>query len=100
MSFQFRSIRTKFLVVGLASVLLAGSVNLILATIEQRRSKEQLRAHALNIAQQAAFVSAPLVAFDSREEIARALKLLRAGDPDFAYAIVCDEGGAQLASVG
>ena len=100
MTFRFRSIRTKFLVVGLASVLLAGSVNLILATIEQRRSKEQLRAHALNIAQQAAFVSAPLVAFDSREEIARALKLLRAGDPDFAYAIVCDEGGAQLASVG
>ncbi len=75
-------------------------MNLILATIEQRRSKEQLRAHALNIAQQAAFVSAPLVAFDSREEIARALKLLRAGDPDFAYAVVCDEGGAQLASVG
>jgi PAS domain S-box-containing protein len=100
MTFRFRSIRTKFLVVGSTAVLLAGSVNLILATIEQRRSKEQLRAHALNIARQAAFVSAPLVAFESRAEIGKALELLRAGDPDFAYAIVCDAGGAQLASVG
>jgi PAS domain S-box-containing protein len=99
MIFRFQSIRTKFLTVGLAAVVLSGSVNLILAAIERRRSADQLRENAISIAQQTAFVSAPLVAFDSRAEIDRALRLLRT-DPNFAYARVCGEGGLPLASVG
>jgi two-component system sensor histidine kinase/response regulator len=86
--------------VGLAAVCLSGSVNLIMATIERRRSKDELRTHAASVAKQTAFVSAPLVEFDSRAEIGKALELLRAEDPDFVYARVCDEVGAPLASVG
>ena len=71
-----------------------------LATIERRRSKDELRAHAASVARQTAFVSAPLVEFDSRAEIGKALELLRGEDPDFAYARVCDEVGVPLASVG
>src|ERR1700733_14735957 len=100
MTLRPRSIRTKFLMVGLAAVCLSGSVNLIMATIERRRSKDELRAHATSVAKQTAFVSAPLVEFDSRAEIGKALELLHGEDPDFAYARVCDEVGVPLASVG
>jgi PAS domain S-box-containing protein len=95
----FRSIRTRFLVAGLAAVLLSGGLGVFLAATAQRQIHRQLRANAASIAQQTAFVMAPLVAFDSRNEINKALSLLQA-NPDFAYAQVSNEEGARLASVG
>jgi PAS domain S-box-containing protein len=94
-----RSIRTKFLVVGLAAVLLCGSLSLFLAAEQRRELEQQLRSSARNMAEQAAFVMGPLIAFDSRDEMKQALELLRT-NPDFSWATVSDEAGAPLASVG
>ena len=101
MSFRLplHSIRTKFLLVGLAAVLLCGSVSFFLAAEERRQLEEQLRSSAVNMANQARFVMGPLVAFDSRHEMKQALELLRT-NPDFAWARVSDETGAPLVSVG
>jgi PAS domain S-box-containing protein len=93
------SIRTKFLLVGLAAVLLSGSVSAFLAAEQRRQLELQLRSSAVNIANQTKFVMAPLIAFDSRDEMKKALDLLRT-NPDFAYATVFGETGAPLASVG
>jgi PAS domain S-box-containing protein len=95
----FRSIRTKFLVVGLAAVLLSGSVSLFLAFAEHREFQKQLEANAVSVATQTAFVMGPLIAFDSRNEMKKALDLLRA-NPDFAYARVSDENDSPLALLG
>jgi two-component system sensor histidine kinase/response regulator len=94
-----RSIRTKFLVVGLAAVLLCGSVSFFLAAEQRRQLEQQLRTSAINMANETEFVMAPLIAFDSTDEIKRALELLRT-NPDFSWARVSDETGAPLASVG
>jgi PAS domain S-box-containing protein len=95
----FHSIRTKFLLVGLAAVLLSGCVSFFLAAEQRRQVEQQLRSSAANTASQTVFVMAPLIAFDSRDEMVRALGLLRT-NPDFAYARVFDETGTPLASVG
>src|SRR5258708_2486217 len=95
----FRSIRTKFLLVGLASVFLCGSGSFFLAAEQRRQLEQQRRSSAVNVADQAGFVMAPLIAFDSRDEMKKALELLRA-NPDFAWARVSDETGAPLESVG
>jgi PAS domain S-box-containing protein len=94
-----RSIRTKFLLVGFAAVILSGSVSFFLAAEQRRQVGEQLRSGAANIAMQTEFVMAPLIAFDSRDEMKRALELLST-NPDFAWATVCDETGARMASAG
>jgi PAS domain S-box-containing protein len=93
------SIRTKFLLVGLAAVLLSGSVSFFLAAEQRRQLERQLRSSAVNIANQTKFVMVPLIAFDSRVEMKKALELLRT-NPDFAYAGVFDANGTALASVG
>jgi two-component system sensor histidine kinase/response regulator len=93
------SIRTKFLLVGLASVLLSGSVSVFLAAEQRRQLEQEARSSAVNMAKQTGFAMAPLIAFDSRDEMRKALELLRA-NPDFAWARVCGETGAPLASVG
>jgi PAS domain S-box-containing protein len=95
----FRSIRTKFLLVGLAAVLLSGSVSFFLAAQQRRQLEQQLRSSAVNMANQAGFVMGPLVAFDSKDEMKQALELLRT-NPDFAWATVLGETGTPLASVG
>jgi PAS domain S-box-containing protein len=95
----FRSIRIKFLVVGLAAVLVSGSVSFFLAAEQRRQLEQQLRSSAANIATQTEFVMAPLIAFDSKDEMQKALELLRT-NPDFAYARIFSETGAPLASVG
>src|ERR1700694_2886585 len=95
----FRSIRTKFLLVGLAAVLLSGSVSFFLAAQQRRQLEQQLRSSAVNMANQTGFVMGPLVAFDSKNEMKQALELLRT-NPDFAWATVSDETGAPLASAG
>jgi PAS domain S-box-containing protein len=100
MNFRLPSIRTKFLLVGLAAVVCSGLVNLMMAAIQWRRSREELRNHSVSVAKQTAFVVAPLVEFESRDELAKALELLRLDDPDFAYARVCDEHAVPLGSVG
>src|SRR5579863_2573685 len=51
------------------------------------------------MARQTVFVTTPLVAFDSRSELKKALELLKI-NPDFAYARISDEKGAPLVSVG
>src|SRR3984957_12738837 len=94
-----RSIRTKFLLVGFAAVLLSGSVSFFLAAEQRRQLEDQLRSSAVNLARQTEFVMAPLIAFDSRDEMKKALALLHT-NPDFAWAIVFDEAGTPLVSVG
>jgi PAS domain S-box-containing protein len=96
---QFRSIRTRFLLVGLAAVLVAESVTFFFAAEQLRQLEQQLRSSAVDMANQTGFVMGPLIAFDSRDEMKEALALLRA-NPDFAWARVSDESGAPLASVG
>ena len=87
-----RSIRTKFLLVGSAAVLLSGSVSFFLAAEQRRQLEDELRSSAVNLARQTEFVMAPLIAFDSRDEMKKALELLRT-NPDFAWARVSDETG-------
>jgi len=94
-----RSIRTKFLLVGSAAVLLSGSVSFFLAAEQRRQLEDQLRSSAVNLARQTEFVMAPLIAFDSRDEMKKALELLRI-NPDFAWASVSGETGTPLVSVG
>src|ERR1700686_2227903 len=93
------SIRTKFLVVGLAAVFAVGLSGFIETAGVQRLLRDQSRAHLVGIAKQAAFIAGPLIAFDSQSELSKALELLRA-DPDFAYAQVTDNAGKPLATVG
>jgi PAS domain S-box-containing protein len=94
-----RSIRTKFVVVGLAAVLAVGLAGLFETAVVQRLLRDESRAHVLDIAKQAAFIAGPLIAFDSQSELGKALELLRA-EPDFAYAQVTDNTGKPLATVG
>src|ERR1700721_1953945 len=96
---RFRSIRTKFLLVGLAAVLLSGSVSFFLAAEQRRQLEQEARSSAVNMAKQTGFAMAPLIAFDSRDEMKKALDLLRT-NADFAWARVSGENGAPLASVG
>src|SRR5579872_3986735 len=93
------SIRNRFLLVGLAAVLFSGTVSFGLAVEQRIQSEQQLVSSAVNIAKQTGFVMAPLIAFDSREEMKKALELMRT-NPDFAYARVSGETGAELASAG
>src|SRR5580698_8825188 len=93
------SIRTKFLLVGLAAVLLSGSVSFFLAAEQRRQLEQQLRSSAVNMAKQTEFVMAPLIAFDSKEEMKKALELLHT-NPDLTWAKVSDDTGTPLASVG
>ena len=95
----FRSIRTKVLVASVAVILVEIAAFLFLAAAAHRQSRQQLKANAIGIAKQAAFVTAPLVVFDSRTEMKKALELLQT-NPDFAYAQVRDERGASMASLG
>jgi PAS domain S-box-containing protein len=94
-----QSIRTKFLVVGLAAAFAVGLADLFETAGVQRMLRDQSRAHLIEIARQASFIAGPLIAFDSRSELGKALELLRA-DPDFAYAQVTDKSGAPLATIG
>jgi PAS domain S-box-containing protein len=94
-----RSIQTKFLVVGLTAALVSGAASLFLAAEAQKQFRSQLLLNIINMAQQTAFVTAPLVAFDSRGELKKALEQLQV-DPDFAYGRISDEKGAPLISVG
>jgi PAS domain S-box-containing protein len=93
------SIRTKFLVVGLVAAFAVGLADLFETAGVQRMLRDQSRAHVIEIARQASFIAGPLIAFDSRSELRKALELLRA-DPDFAYAQVTDKSGEPLATVG
>jgi hypothetical protein len=55
-----RSIRTKFLLVGLAAVLLSGSVSVFLAAEQRRQLEQQARSSAVDMAEQTGFAMAPL----------------------------------------
>jgi PAS domain S-box-containing protein len=93
------SIRTKFLVVGLAAVFAVGLAAVLTAATAQRLLREQSREGAIEVAKQTAFIAGPLIAFESHSELKKALELLRA-DPDLAYAQVTDNAGKPLATVG
>jgi PAS domain S-box-containing protein len=99
MGVSFRSIRTKFLVVGLTAALVSGAASLFLAAEAQNQFRRDLLLDTISMAQQTGFITAPLVAFDSRGELKKALELLQV-DSDFRYARVSDEKGTPLVSVG
>src|SRR5258708_12354450 len=90
---------TKLQVVRLTAGLVTGAASLFLAAEAQKQFRSQLLLNIINMAQQTAFVTAPLVAFDSRGELKKALEQLQV-DPDFAYGRISDEKGAPLISVG
>src|ERR1700730_12582607 len=89
-SIRPHSIRAKFLAAGLPAVLMSGGVSLVVTGAAQRLLRQQSQANAIDLAEQMAFVAGPLIAFDSRSELTKALELLSA-DPDFAYARVSDQ---------
>src|SRR5580693_1048931 len=95
----FRSIRTRVSTVRLVAVIIEAAALCFLAFTADHQFRDQLRADAVATSAQAAFVAAPLVAFDSREELKKALELLRT-DSDFAYAQVSNDKGASLAALG
>jgi PAS domain S-box-containing protein len=93
------SIRAKFLVVSLVAASLSGAAILILAATEDRQLETQFRASAIGGAKQSAFTIAPLIAFDSRVEMHKALELMHM-NPELVYSRISDENGVPLASVG
>lgn len=93
------SIRTRILMGCLLAILLpslAGFTFLVAAAGES--SKAAARNHLFSLADQVAFTVAPLVAFDSRSEMDRALHALEI-DPSFRYAIVYDGEWNEIASL-
>jgi PAS domain S-box-containing protein len=94
-----RSIRSRVLALGLGMTLIEVAALSFVAESAARQFHDQLRADAIATAKQASFVAAPLVAFESHDELKKALALLRT-DADFAYARVFDDHGVLLASEG
>ena len=97
--FLLRSIRNKFLVVGLGAGVISIGASLFLAGTAERKFTSNLRIKASRAAEQTSYTTAPLIAFNSRSEIAKALSLLKA-DPDFSYVQLRDAEGKIFASIG
>src|SRR5574341_531915 len=96
---RFRSVRTKFLLGCLVAIVASGIVIYAsFSSAAEKQSEQSMRARAVGLAENTAFLTAPLIAFESRNEMTKALKLL-AADPDFAYALISDETGRPLASI-
>ena len=96
---KFRSIRNKFLVVGLGAGVISIGASLFLAATADQKFASNLRINARHAAEQTAYITAPLIAFNSKSEITKALSLLKA-DPDFAYVQLRDAEGKVIAAMG
>ena len=95
----FHSIRSWVFAFKSGGAIIGVAALCFLAATACRQFDDQLRTNAITTSVQTAFVAAPLLAFDSRVELRKALELLRT-HPDFAYARVSDEKGAPVASLG
>ncbi len=93
------SIRARFLAVGLAACGVAIGASLFLAATSERKTMSNLEQSGIHLAERTAFATAPLIAFDSRIELAKALETLR-GDRDFLFARIRNDAGEVLASTG
>jgi signal transduction histidine kinase/CheY-like chemotaxis protein len=94
--FRWTSIRVKLICSCAIAVLGCGAISSIaFVSIAESQFLEHIRAHALALAKDTAFVVAPLIAFESHSELSKVIGLMRA-DPDFAYAMLFDEDGAPL----
>ncbi len=85
------SIRTKFILGTLAAI--AGSGAISYATFSraaESQSLDNLRANAIGLAEGTALVIAPLIAFESSNEMNKVLDALTK-NPDFAYAVIADQ---------
>ena len=93
-----RSVRTKLLSGVALTLLLNGLAGyLYFSHTAEKHLVETLRSKAIGLAEGTAFVSGPLIAFESYAEIEKALAALTK-NPDFAYAEVTDSVGRTLAS--
>ncbi len=101
MAFRYpASIRTKFTAGSLAAILLSAAFSyLAFSRAAERFSLNAVQARANALANNTAFVVAPLIAFESQSEIRKAVNLLSA-DPDFVSATVRDAEGRPLARAG
>ena len=96
---RFLSIRGKLILGALAAIAGSGTVSyLSFSSVAEQQSLRNLRARAAGLAEHTAFLTAPLIAFDSYAELTRALQAL-AADPDFGYALITNEEHKVLASI-
>src|ERR1700674_41258 len=95
----FNSIRATFAAGSLIAILGSGAAcYFLLSAVVQKESVAALRANAVSLAENTAFVAAPLVAFESTAEIKKVLNLLTANS-DFAYASVTDQTHRSIAAI-
>ncbi len=96
---RLNSIRTKFIAGSFAAILSSAFASyLLLARAVERQSMESMRTSAVSLAENTALQTAPLIAFDSFNEMKKVLELARA-NPDFIYASIADDNHKILASV-
>ena len=92
------SLRVKFVAGGSIALLgCALTAFLAFSHVAEQYAFAAVKGRADALAKNTAFVAAPLIAFDSRTELKKALDLLQA-DADFSYAEIRDAQGYVLAS--
>ena len=96
----FRSIRTKFILGALAAIAGSGIISYIsFSRAAEQHSVESLQANAIGLAEGTAFMVAPLIAFESINEMNKILEGLTR-NPDFSYALISDNNHKLIASNG
>ena len=98
-TFRLNSVRTKFIAGSFVAILSSACASyLLLARAVERQSMESMRANAISLVENTALQTAPLIAFESYNEMKKLLDLARA-NPDFVYASITDDSHHTLAAV-
>jgi signal transduction histidine kinase/CheY-like chemotaxis protein len=94
------SLRWKLGVAASAAVLCSSTTTFwLVSRAADRQSIEQFQEQATDLAGNTAFLAAPLIAFDNRSELSRALEAFHS-DADFRFAEVRNEDGVVIGSAG
>ena len=97
---RLNSLRWKVALAASIAVLFSSASSYwLISRAAERSSLEQFREQVANLAANTAFLAAPLIAFDSRTEIAHALSAL-GSNADFRFAEVTNEEGLRIGSAG
>ena len=96
---RLSSIRAKFLIGSSVALLGSGAISYVLvARAVKSQSFANMEAIAGGLARNIALQAAPLIAFESRNELKKTLDLVRA-NPDFAYASITDQDHVTLEAI-
>ena len=99
MKLNLRSMRAQFVLGSSIAILGSGILSfLLLSALVQKQLESALKANAVSLAENTAFVAAPLIAFESTAELKKVLSLLKT-NRDFVYANVADEARRTVASI-